>query len=115
MHTGWVQNTEKMKPERQNVKLAAQLLSNSVSASLKFACSRESMPANTLATADFVKIVNDWFDVMNMPCIKINTLPTRQAYGLQLVIQKDIITKCAKVIASMEVLENPNSKRAKRK
>lgn len=104
----------KSSPKRQRVKYAAQLLSDSVSAALKTVAGRLHMPGNTLVTADFLKAINDWFDLMNVGAVWIDSRVTRQGYGLQLKKLKAILDKIIKMILTMEVIPNPSSKRSQK-
>lgn len=105
----------KSSPKRQKVKYAAQLLSDSVYAALHSVARQPEMPNNTIATANFIKVANDWFDVMNVGAKKIDSRPTRQAYGLQLARQDAILDEMISIMETMEVIIDPLSKRGKAK
>lgn len=105
----------KSSPKRQKVKFAAQLLSDSVYAALHSVAGQPEMPNNTIATANFIKVANDWFDLMNVGAQKIDSRPTRQAYGLQLARQDAILDKMISIMETMEVIIDPLSKRGKTK
>lgn len=66
--------------KRQKVTFAVQLLSNTVSKALRFLGERgEIKSAGWLLTAKFIKLVNDWFDVMNS-CLRFDPSGKRNAF-----------------------------------
>lgn len=72
-------------PRAQKVSLAAQLLSNKVAAGIKQLWSdpniKRQMPENSLENAEFIDVVNQWFDLNNVGVPIIDFRPSRQAYG----------------------------------
>jgi hypothetical protein len=64
--------------QKQNVRLASQLLSNTTATALKRYGWSNKQQADDLG--DFIHMVNSWFDIINSytPRVKI---PTKQAYG----------------------------------
>lgn len=75
--------------QRQNVKLAAQLFSNSVAGALKRLDSLSKtnpesyskMPQETQGTAEFIQKINDWFDIFNTTRPIMDSRPTKKAFG----------------------------------
>lgn len=95
-------------PKRQNVKKAAQIFSNSVSAALLRLLNLTStgqftMPDETKATAEFLKLINDWFDIFNTRRPINDSRPTQKAFGLKGAFkqQVDILVKVYNVIGKM--------------
>lgn len=84
-------------PRAQKVSLAAQLLSNKVSAGIKQLWSnpiiKRSMPENSLDNAEFIDVVNQWFDLNNMGVPIIDSRPSKQAYGRCLKEQDEILNR----------------------
>lgn len=69
----------------QNVLKAAQLMSMHVASAIRhLASTKKSMPENSMDTADYIETSNDSFDIFNVYAPKINSMPTKQGYGLQL-------------------------------
>jgi hypothetical protein len=64
--------------QKQNVRLASQLLSNTAATALKRYGWSNKQQADDLG--DFIHMINSWFDIINpyTPRVKI---PTKQAYG----------------------------------
>ena len=52
------------------------------------------------ATAEFLQLINDWFDVFNS-CRKFGTHPGLNAYGIDLERQDAIITKVSSTIMTL--------------
>lgn len=79
---------------RQKVKFATQLFSNSVSSAIR-RCVMLGKCKNkyALQCADFIKIVNDWFDVFNSKVPEIDSRNRIKAFGLAVEEQNDIINK----------------------
>lgn len=76
---------EKGSPKRQNVKMAAQLFSNRVAATLLRVENLDSakMPKETGKTAEFIKMMNDYFDVFNSRQPVVDSRPFKKAFGFQ--------------------------------
>lgn len=93
-------------PERQKVKLAAQLLSHTVSASLRrfYQLGKLSSP-NVMECANFVKSINDWFDVFNSKIAAVDSRERMKAYGLALETQNQILSDIDQLIFK---LRTPN-------
>jgi len=91
-----------VKTQRQNVLLAAQLMSHSTGTALKHYLpgTDKNMAVNT---GDFILLINKWFDVMNSSnaCAAI---PTKRPFGLHLEEQKTILQKVIKVFSNMRVM-----------
>lgn len=105
-------------PKRQKVKLAAQLLSNSVSAAIERLvelCEAKKinliMPPESLASKDFMKIINDWFDICNSSSASVDTRPTKHAFGYKdsLPEQKHILLCVHKAIENMKVISKKDN------
>lgn len=87
------------KTQRQNVRLAAQLISNTVGCAL-----RRQKPGSDKTKAEnlgeFICIMNTWFDIFNSYTEK-GTVPTKNAYGVNLEIQITHLDKVSKIISEM--------------
>lgn len=76
---------------RQKVSLAAQIFSNSTSAGIRRLVQLSKLKPNTYnrmpleseATADFLKQINDYFDIMNVYKCDHDSRPTKRAYGFR--------------------------------
>lgn len=89
--------------QRQRVKYAAQLLSNSCSNSLKYLGDRGLLrSSNWKETADLIKLVDEWFDVMNSSH-KFGEKRSLDAFGVNLSHQTNILLKMIEVMSSMRV------------
>lgn len=70
-------------PQRQRVKYAVQLLSKSCAYALKFLGGKGLLKStNWKETADFILLINDWFDVMNSNH-RTGDISTRNAFGIK--------------------------------
>ena len=79
------------KSKRQNVQLAAQLLSHSTATALKhYKPGPDKMLAET--TGEFIELVNQWFDIMNSYHTK-PSVPTKMPYGLCIEEQNEVLKK----------------------
>lgn len=87
------------KSERQNVTLAAQLLSHTTAVALK---RYRPGPSSILAEhlADFVGLVNRWFDVFNSFSVETKQHGKRP-YGFELEDQNEILNEAIRVFGSM--------------
>lgn len=94
-------HVECVKFERQNVRLAAQLMSHSTACALR----RYEVGDETLKikVADFIELTNNWFDVMNS-YVPITSNDLNCAYGMKMEKQKDVLLEYGKVIESMETI-----------
>ncbi|KAJ3655018.1 hypothetical protein Zmor_014164 [Zophobas morio] len=90
------------KTERQKVRLAAQLLSNTVAEALKRYRPGED-PELAENTAEFIKIVNLWFDIFNSYTSTAN-IPTKSAYGTHLQEQDESLDKMYNTTKNMRAL-----------
>lgn len=87
------------KSQRQNVRLAAQLLSNTVATSLiHYKPGTNKEMAEKLG--NFISDVNYWFDIFNSYCPK-GKVPTKHAYGIDLKNQENHLNKMIKLIGNM--------------
>lgn len=76
---------------RQKVKTAAQLLFHTTSQAIKRCVSLGKMSSeNALVCVDFIKIVNDWFDVFNSKMPAIDSRDRMKAYGLVINLQNEM-------------------------
>lgn len=91
-----------IKTQRQNVLLAAQLMSHSIGTALK-----HYLPGTdknmAVDTGDFILLVNKWFDVMNSSNV-CAAIPTKRPFGLHLEEQKNILQEVIKVFLNMRVM-----------
>lgn len=83
--------------DRMNVALATQLLSHTSAVAL-----RQYQPNNQFALelADFISIVNAWFDVMNSRNLA-ETQSTKKPFGVNLTHQNTILDKMFNLISTM--------------
>jgi hypothetical protein len=88
------------KSQRQNVKLAAQLLSHTTATALKH---YDLNVENQLAvnTGDFIELVNAWFDLMNTYRPEVPFFPSKSGYGLHLESQNQILDKMYNTVKTM--------------
>lgn len=91
--------------ERQKVRPAVQLLSNSVSKAVSY-CGKSGLMPSELPweqVSDFVQLINRWFDVMNSKTkIRANE-PSKNAFGINLKDQKEVLEKTSNVIKTLRV------------
>lgn len=85
--------------QRQNVKLAAQLFSNTTATALKHYLPGEDKKAST-ATGNFFQLVNSWFDIMNSYTPSAS-IPTKKPYGTNLSLQDECLNEMVSVIGGM--------------
>ncbi|KAL1487917.1 hypothetical protein ABEB36_015302 [Hypothenemus hampei] len=90
--------------ERQKVKLATKLFSHTISMAIS-RCGTKGLlkQQNWLECADFFKLVNDWFDIMNIREYSSDTRDRRKAYGLALNVQDSILTRMSNTIENLRV------------
>lgn len=96
---------------RQKVSLATQLFSNSVSAGIKRLVDLAQtlpdqfrpMPEESMDTAEFLKLMNDWFDIMNTHKPIHDSRPTKKAYGYKesLEQQNVVLLKAQQAVLQM--------------
>lgn len=86
--------------QRQNVRLAAQLLSHKTAKALLFYKPGE---CAKLAedTGKFIELVDQWFDLLNTYKINKFSVPWKSAYGLQLDQQNELLDKVNNVFRTM--------------
>lgn len=89
--------------ERQKVRPAAQLLSNTVANAVEW-CGMEGHLQNMhwKETSKFIKLINDWFDVFNAQ-IKYGTHSGANAFGVDLEKQLMIIKETSETVSKMTV------------
>ncbi|KAJ4440540.1 hypothetical protein ANN_08681 [Periplaneta americana] len=86
--------------ERMNVRKAAELMSHSVATALRhFKLGGDS--SITENTSEFIEIVNNWFDLMNSYSPAHSKVPSKNAYGLKLEEQDNILKNMCDTINSM--------------
>lgn len=90
-------NCEKF--ERQNVKLAAQVMSNTTACALRRYDVDDAVKRH--ATADFIQHTNDWFDIMNSR-VPNTSIDLQCGYGIKLEKQKEKLIKYMTVIENMK-------------
>lgn len=83
--------------DRMNVPMATQLLSHSTAVAL-----RQYQPNNQFALdlANFISIVNDWFDVMNSRNL-LESQCTKKPFGVNITHQNMILDKMFELISTM--------------
>lgn len=89
--------------ERQKVRPAAQLLSNTVAKAVEW-CGMEGFLSNThwKETSTFIKLINDWFDVFNSQ-VKYGSHPGANAFGVDLEKQIMILNETSETVSQMMV------------
>ncbi|KAL5239126.1 hypothetical protein ACI65C_006536 [Semiaphis heraclei] len=95
-----------IKSERQNVGLAAQLLSHSVATAL---IHYKPGPHKVLSenTGQFIETISNWFDIMNS-YTPSETLCTKKPYGLNLEDQNNCLEKNPGVVQAKQNIETQN-------
>ena len=93
--------------ERQNVAYAAKVLSNNTSESIRWCGKNGYFLSNDYYDgwndcADFIKISNDWFDVLNSE-MKFRNMPQKCAFGVELKEQDEIIDKMSNLMKNSTV------------
>lgn len=86
--------------EKQKVKLATQLFSNTTASSIRRCYSLGYDVENACETSDLFKLLNDWFDVFNSKLSTANCIQSTEPYGKQLEFQRDILEKMTKLMCS---------------
>lgn len=88
--------------QRQNVKLAAQLFSNTTATALK-----QYQPGDNKKLAkdvgEFFQLVNNWFDIMNSFSLT-TPIPSKKPYGTNLHQQNDILQEMLSVVSGMKCI-----------
>ena len=87
---------------KQNVKLAAQLFSNSTAKAVQFCGEKGLLNSGWEAAAKTLQLFNDWYDVFNSS-FPYNSQPGKNAYGLNLEYQNKIIDYMSSFIKSLRV------------
>lgn len=89
---------------RQKVKYAVQLLSNSVAQAIRRAMSLGLISSqDALITSDFIKVMNDWFDLFNSLSDRRGTRERLQAFDHTNHIHRTIINDCDELISHLRV------------
>ncbi|KAH8354301.1 hypothetical protein KR084_006260, partial [Drosophila pseudotakahashii] len=94
---------------RQKVELATHLFSHTTASAIRQCLSLGLDVDNASETADFVQLVNDWFDVFNVKLSTSNLIPTKQPFGNNLEVQQQVLSKMTQVMSQVIV---PNSKKS---
>lgn len=94
------------KSERQNVRLAAQLLSNTVGTALLHYDLKRKNAAKRLG--EFIILVNNWFDLFNVRTTKMST-PFKSAYGLFLEEQNELLRETADMFSNLRCIGKPTA------
>lgn len=87
--------------QRQNVRLAAQLLSYKTAQALKYF---KPGTSEKLAedTGNFIEVIDQWFDLLNTYRINRFSIPSKSAYGLQLEKQNALLLKVDELFKTMK-------------
>lgn len=86
--------------QRQNVRLAAQLLSYKTARALKF-CTPGNDPNVAITTGNFIELVDKWFDLLNSYNINKYSPPWKSAYGIKFQDQNAILDEMTEVFKNM--------------
>ncbi|KAJ8910639.1 hypothetical protein NQ315_012507 [Exocentrus adspersus] len=91
--------------ERQKVKWAARLLSKKVANGIRFLGCRGLLSEDPFwkETADFIELVNNWFDVCNASR-KYGSHPGIHGYGVDLERQNDVLNRMTTMMSTMRVI-----------
>lgn len=92
---------------RQKVKLAAQLLSNTTASAIRRVHALGYELRNPLNTADFIELVNNWFDIFNSKLFKAQNTATKKPFGKQLKEQEEFLVNVTNIMLNPLV---PNKK-----
>ena len=90
--------------DKQKVRLACQLLSKTMSDFIKMNFKGN---AQMLKIADFILLVNNWFDCLNSNRVS-DLNPLKNAYGLHLDAQKSVIREMKSFVQKIKVLNKRN-------
>lgn len=88
-------------PERQNVRLAANLISRTVGTALVHYKPGDDEKL-AVDTGNFILLMNEWFHMMNVYTTKYSMVPSQTAYGMKhLDAQNELLTNVRNVILGM--------------
>lgn len=87
-------------PERQNVRMAAEILSHTTAVNLR---RHFGQYEEALLLAEIVEKINAWFDVMNSYQL-YNTVPSKKCYGTEIELQKEILDDMVELMTNMRTL-----------
>lgn len=95
--------------QRQNVKLATQLFSATNGAAIEWCGSQGLMSdcSEWAATAKFLKLINNWFDIFNSVC-KYGNHSGINGYGVNIEQQNNILAEVTSMIKAMKVGNRKN-------
>jgi Transposase protein len=90
------------KAARQKVRMAAQLLSNTVAqSSIRYKPGSD--PELAIKVANFINIVNTWFDIFNSYVPK-GTIPTKCAFGTHFLMQEEQLDKMFEMVKTIRAI-----------
>nr|AGL76355.1 transposase [Drosophila buzzatii] len=93
--------------ERQKVKMATKLFSNTVAAAIQRAASLGYLNGHNWSECyELFKTTNDWFDVLNVRVPRADSRCRMHAYGLAFETQNNILDKMSSLILNMRVGRN---------
>lgn len=87
-------------PERQNVRMAAELLSHTTAVNLRRHFGQYD---EAVLLAEIIEKINAWFDVMNSYQL-YNTVPSKKCYGTEIELQNEILDTMADFVSNMRTL-----------
>jgi hypothetical protein len=93
--------------QRQNVRLAAQLLSHKTANALKYYTPGND-PSLATTTGNFIELVDKWFDLLNSYKINMYSSPWKSGYGIKLEDQNAILDAMTDMFKNMRCC-NKNS------
>lgn len=94
---------------RQRVKLATELFSNTTASAIKHCQSLGLNGHKASEKADFIQLVNDWFDVFNVKQSTSLTIPTKQPFGMNLEAQRQVLSKMSQAVSQVIVPDGKTS------
>jgi len=93
--------------QRQKVKLASQLISHTTSTALNHYQPITDKKLNN-DTAEFIELINSWFDIANVSHPNDNQTPFKALYGLFLKEQNSLLNKVYEFIFNMRFTNKSN-------
>ncbi|KAK9754753.1 hypothetical protein QE152_g962 [Popillia japonica] len=91
-------------PQHPRVRPATQLLSRTVAKALEYCGTNNMLPAtNWRDTSNFILMINDWFDVHNSTSKFCGNNPTKNAFGIDLENQENILDNISATMEQMIV------------
>lgn len=90
--------------ERQKVRPAVQLLSKSVATAIDYIGKNGFFSVEPWQeVSNFVKLINDWYDVFNSKIKYVANDPSKNAYGTELKTQRHLLHQVTNIISKMRV------------